>query len=207
MSYSIGGNPEEVISIDMCQRHSARVIGRKFFHSRCISWSYRNRGYEARIHRNPADNSITFDVSNKENSSEVMSMWAGLRNRIVVRVFIIKMLVYSAKKNKANGPAEYSTLNPDTSSDSPSVRSNGARFVSASVEIYHIIIRGQDENIRYIGSCVTMNVCILNPPENKINESSIIPRVTSYEMVWATARKAPIRAYLEFEAQPDHKIE
>lgn len=31
--------------------------------------------------------------------------------------------------------------------------------------------------------------------------------VTSYEMVCATARSAPIRAYLEFDAHPDHRIE
>lgn len=126
---------------------------------------------------------------------------------MVVRVFIIRMLAYSARKNRANGPAAYSTLNPDTSSDSPSVRSNGARLVSANVEIYHIIISGQEENIRYIGSCVVINVCMLNPPENRVSESRIIPRVTSYEIVWATARRAPIRAYLEFEAQPDHRME
>ena len=53
------------------------------------------------------------------------------------------MLVYSAKKNNANGPAAYSTLNPDTNSDSPSVRSKGARFVSARVEINHIMAMGQ----------------------------------------------------------------
>lgn len=35
----------------------------------------------------------------------------------------------------------------------------------------------------------------------------MIARVTSYEIVWATARSAPIRAYFEFEAQPDHRIE
>ena len=46
-------------------------------------------------------------------------------------MFIMMMLAYSAKKNIANGPAAYSTLNPETSSDSPSVRSNGARLVSA----------------------------------------------------------------------------
>lgn len=51
------------------------------------------------------------------------------------------MLVYSAIKNNANGPAAYSTLNPDTNSDSPSVRSKGARFVSARVEINHIMAR------------------------------------------------------------------
>lgn len=66
----------------------------------------------------------------------------------MVSAFISMMFAYSARKNKANGPAAYSTLKPDTSSDSPSVRSNGARFVSASVEIYHIIARGQEEKIR-----------------------------------------------------------
>jgi hypothetical protein len=30
----------------------AKVSGRKFFHSRCMSWSYRNWGYDAHIHRN-----------------------------------------------------------------------------------------------------------------------------------------------------------
>ena len=63
---------------------------------------------------------------------------------VAVRAFIIMMLVYSAIKNSANGPAAYSTLNPDTSSDSPSARSKGARFVSASLEINHIIARGHD---------------------------------------------------------------
>lgn len=72
----------------------------------------------------------------------------GLRNRIVVSVFISIMFAYSARKNKANGPAAYSTLKPETSSDSPSVRSNGARFVSARVEMYHIIVSGQEEKMR-----------------------------------------------------------
>lgn len=82
----------------------------------------------------------------------------GLRNRMAVKVFINIIFAYSARKNKANGPAAYSTLKPDTNSDSPSVRSNGARFVSASVEIYHIIARGQDEKIRYRGSWVIARV-------------------------------------------------
>lgn len=35
----------------------------------------------------------------------------------------------------------------------------------------------------------------------------ISPRLTSYEMVWATARRAPIRAYFEFDAHPEPRIE
>lgn len=82
------------------------------------------------------------------NSSDGRFRKLGLRNRIVVSVFISMMLAYSARKNRANGPAAYSTLNPETSSDSPSVRSNGARLVSARVEINHIIASGQEEKIR-----------------------------------------------------------
>lgn len=66
-----------------------------------------------------------------------------LINRMVVKVFIIKMFAYSARKNKANGPPAYSTLKPETSSDSPSVRSKGARLVSARVDTYHIKAKGQ----------------------------------------------------------------
>lgn len=62
--------------------------------------------------------------------------------------------MYSAMKNSANGPAAYSTLNPETSSDSPSVRSKGARFVSARVEINHIMASGQVGIRSHIGSWV-----------------------------------------------------
>lgn len=65
------------------------------------------------------------------------------RKMIVVKAFMRMMFIYSAMKNRANGPAAYSTLKPETSSDSPSVRSNGARLVSASVEINHIMAKGQ----------------------------------------------------------------
>lgn len=73
-----------------------------------------------------------------------------LRKIIVVRAFISRMFIYSAIKNRAKGPAAYSTLNPETSSDSPSVRSNGARFVSARVDTNHIMARGQVGRINQI---------------------------------------------------------
>lgn len=72
----------------------------------------------------------------------------GFKKMIAVSVFISRILAYSARKNRAKGPAAYSTLNPETSSDSPSVRSNGARFVSARVDTYHIIARGHVEKMR-----------------------------------------------------------
>jgi hypothetical protein len=60
-----------------------------------------------------------------------------------VNRLIIRMLAYSAMKIRANMAPPYSTLNPDTSSDSPSAKSNGVRFVSARFVINHIIDRGR----------------------------------------------------------------
>lgn len=67
-------------------------------------------------------------------------------------MFIRRMFAYSARKNRAKGPPAYSTLKPETSSDSPSVRSKGARFVSARVEMYHIAARGQAGMINQMAS-------------------------------------------------------
>ena len=91
-------------------------------------------------------------------SSGMVGMWEAPRKRVAESVFIRRMLAYSARKNRAKGPPAYSTLNPDTSSDSPSVRSKGARLVSASVEIYHIAARGQAGRISQMLSCATLKV-------------------------------------------------
>jgi hypothetical protein len=63
-------------------------------------------------------------------------------NKILVNNLIIKMFIYSAIKIMANNPPLYSTLNPDTSSDSPSAKSKGVRFVSAKFVINHVTARG-----------------------------------------------------------------
>ena len=101
------------------------------------------------------------------------------RNSVAVMAFITIMLAYSARKNIAKGPAAYSTLNPETSSDSPSVRSKGARFVSASVEIYHIIVRGHVIIINHIFSCVISIFFRVKEPLINIIERRIIASVTS----------------------------
>lgn len=134
-------------------------------------------------------------------------LWDVPRNRIAVKMFIMIMFAYSAMKNRANGPAAYSTLKPETSSDSPSVRSNGARFVSASVEINHIIASGHAGKISHVCSCVMISVERVKDPLIRSTDSRIIASVTSYEIVCATARRAPISAYFELEAQPDQRIE
>jgi len=59
------------------------------------------------------------------------------------------ILAYSAMKINANPNLPYSILNPETSSDSPSAKSNGVRFVSATHEINQIPIIGK--NIKIFG--------------------------------------------------------
>lgn len=94
-------------------------------------------------------------------------------------MFIIMMLAYSARKNRANGPPAYSTLNPETSSDSPSVRSNGARLVSARVEINHIMASGHDGKMSHVYSCVIIKVDSEKDPFSSNTDSRMIARVTS----------------------------
>lgn len=60
------------------------------------------------------------------------------RNSALVSSPISRILPYSAINRKENSPPLYSMLNPETSSDSPSARSKGARLVSASLLRNHI---------------------------------------------------------------------
>lgn len=89
------------------------------------------------------------------------------------------ILAYSARKNSAKGPPAYSTLKPETNSDSPSVRSKGARLVSANVEINHIIARGQEGKINQIYSWVTIRVDNVKEPLMSRTDNKIIANVTS----------------------------
>jgi hypothetical protein len=64
---------------------------------------------------------------------------------------MITILVYSAKKKKTNTTALCSVINPLTNSDSASVKSNGALFVSAIQLIKKIIKIINKGNINQIG--------------------------------------------------------
>jgi len=64
------------------------------------------------------------------------------KNRSMVNKLIKIIEQYSAKKNSANPMLEYSTLKPDTNSDSASGKSNGARLVSANIDIKNINNKG-----------------------------------------------------------------
>lgn len=100
-------------------------------------------------------------------------------NKMAESVFMNRILAYSARKNSAKGPPAYFTLKPETNSDSPSVRSKGARLVSARVEVYHIAARGQAGASSQIASCVVLNMDRVKPPVNIIVESRINPNATS----------------------------
>lgn len=172
-----------------------------------MSWSYRKRGYDARTQRNTIESRAALVIKLIVVNSGSVGRWEAPKNRVAERVFMRRMLAYSARKNRAKGPAAYSTLKPETSSDSPSVKSKGARLVSARVEMYHIAARGQAGAISQMPSWAIPNVCRVKFPARRIVLRRIRPRLTSYEIVWATARSAPISAYFEFEAQPAPRIE
>jgi len=57
------------------------------------------------------------------------------KNKIDVKALKNIIIIYSAMKIMANLPLLYSVLNPETNSLSPSAKSKGVRFNSASTEI------------------------------------------------------------------------
>lgn len=91
----------------------------------------------ARIQTNNVARSIVLIISCRSVNRAKVPI-----NMVADRSLINKIFIYSAMKIRANKPALYSTLNPDTSSDSPSAKSNGVRFVSARLVINHIMKRG-----------------------------------------------------------------
>lgn len=99
-------------------------------------------------------------------TSDITFTLLSIKKRVAVIIPIAIIFMYSARKIRTNVPELYSVLNPDTNSDSPSAKSNGVRFVSAKVEINHVIRRG-------LNIIVNMNELNL---ENtfKLNEESKI---------------------------------
>lgn len=114
-------------------------------------------------------------------SSGIYGLWDTPKNRIVVRIFIMMMLAYSTRKNRARGPVAYSMLNLETSSDSP-VRSNGAQLVSANVEMNHIMARGHVGRISHMCSWVVISVASVKDPFISNTNRKIMASVTLYEI-------------------------
>src|ERR1700749_1879004 len=76
----------------------------------------------------------------------------------------VTMLMYSARKNRANLSDEYSVWNPPTSSDSASGRSNGARLVSPTIEIAKITkLTGSSQAYQPVSWACTMSAVESDP--------------------------------------------
>ena len=128
------------------------------------------------------------------------------RNKTEEIILKKKILPYSAMKIKANEPGPYSILNPETSSDSPSEKSNGVRLVSASQETNRkrqlkgrTIIRGNNlENL-----IISSNLSKL---AYKRNVKRIRAKLISYEIVGVTPRREPSVAYLLLGAHPERRV-
>jgi len=108
---------------------SISLDGSIFFHSIFISVSYRSRGSAPRAQIKISDIIDAFRISSL--------LYIFLIDIMTVSNLINKIFMYSAIKIRANNDLLYSILNPETSSDSPSVKSNGARCVSAKIEMIH----------------------------------------------------------------------
>ena len=87
--------------------------GKKAFHPKFISWSYRYLGNAARIHIN----NITKKQILRPNQNDPgikLRIWKGgnhpPKNNIVLKEHINSIFAYSPKENNANPIAEYSTL-------------------------------------------------------------------------------------------------
>src|SRR3990172_5482103 len=97
--------------------------------------------------------------------------------------------------------AEYSRKKPATSSDSPSGRSNGDRFVSARVETKKITNMGSSGTANHKPFCArTMSVKFSEPTQS----STVMitkPMDTSYDTICAAERRAPRNGYFELDAQ------
>jgi len=80
----------------------------------------------------------------KKQPIKMYKMGSEQPKNIKESINLMKMiLAYSAKNRRANPPLPYSMLKPDTSSDSPSAKSKGVRFVSAKREVNQQRKRGK----------------------------------------------------------------
>lgn len=105
-------------------------IGKINFHERFINLSYRYRGRVARIQ---IKKNIIVIVFTMDNKFVFLQKYIILVNKLKIRI-----IRYSAIKIIANGLLLNSVLNPETNSLSPSAKSNGVRFNSATVENNHM---------------------------------------------------------------------
>jgi len=134
--------------------------GRNFCQHKIINLSYRYRGNLDRINKK---------IKNKIKNRIGYMLF---KNRTEVIILKNKIIPYSPTKIKAKGPLEYSVLNPETSSDSPSEKSKGARLHSATQDRYQISRTGKliiiNEHVEtFLRSCTDKKLF------NKITQNSV----------------------------------
>ena len=124
-----------------------RTIGKNIFQHKRINWSTRYRGKDARtqIKKNRINDVLNAKTNGSiKNNQEIVIDNHPPKNIKTVNRLIAIIEPYSAKKNNANPILEYSTLKPDTSSDSASGKSNGGLFVSANIDTKNIRNKGRN---------------------------------------------------------------
>ena len=89
------------------------------------------------------------------------------------------IIEYSVKKIIEKDTPLYSTLNPETSSDSPSAKSKGVRPNSAKIEIKKIPLKGTQNKKKHTYTCFKTKYSILKEVKRKINLKKIIINITS----------------------------
>lgn len=149
-----------------------RATGRKDFQARFIKRSKRYRGNVVRSQiQTPTVKAIL---------AQLTSLFRlATKNTLTNITDMNKILAYSAMKIKANPTAPYSMLNPETSSDSPSAKSNGVRLVSATQEMSQSPAKGGKINTLTQDVFDVIKVCKDNVlPKNKKNKK-IKARLTS----------------------------
>lgn len=155
------------------------VIGRNCFHVRLISLSYRIRGYAPRAQMN---NTLTNERLIIIITSLRIFKGDAIMNRTHLIIPMAIMFMYSAIKISAKVPELYSVLNPETSSDSPSAKSNGVRLVSAREVIIQVINSGHNIN-RNTNEFILANLFMLSVVIIIIGVRITRAMLTSYEIV------------------------
>src|SRR5690625_1609578 len=120
--------------------------GIRTFQPSFMNWSYRRRGSVPRSQTNTAISSTTLPRNHNSGHQPVLNIPSLIveigqgarqppRNNVVAIAETLTMLMYSAMNGIAYLNDEYSVPHPATSSPSASGRSNGARFVSPTIEM------------------------------------------------------------------------
>ena len=123
----------------------------------------------------------------------------------IVISLINRIFMYSAIKIRANGELLYSMLKPNTSSDSPSAKSNSVRCVSSNIEINQAMISGIVKTVTHIYWSRDRFIIFIDN-EYIIKQIIIRDILTSYEIVWAIPRRALSSLHLELDLQPAIKV-